>query len=374
MAAIKNALIVGGGFSGMCAAIQLGKLGVDVDLVEIDPGWRVYGAGLTITGATLRALKEIGVIDDVLRQGWGANGVTVRDAQGNLLREIPTPNVAGPEFAAGAAIMRPILAKLLAKATVESGANVKLGVSFASIEDRGQAVEVRLTDGSVGSYDLVVGADGLMSKTRTAIFPDAPGPRYTGQGVWRAMAHRPPDVIRTHLYMGDGIKCGFTPVSNEQMYLFVADNRPENEYIDPKDWVSILKGLLKEFGGRMGELRDELNEESSIIYRPLEALLMPQPWYKGRVVLIGDAVHATTPHLGAGAGIGIEDAIVLVQELERHSNVTEALELHQRRRWPRCKLVVENSLQLGEMEKMGTPGEEHSHLMAQSMAALAEPI
>jgi len=103
-------------------------------------------------------------------------------------------------------------------------------------------------------------------------------------------------------------------------------------------------------------------------------MLMPQPWYRGRVLLVGDAAHATTPHLAAGAGMGIEDAIVLAEELRSRESVTEALQRFQVRRWERCRMVVENSLRLGEIEATGGSQEEHARLMSDSMMALAAPF
>ena len=100
---------------------------------------------------------------------------------------------------------------------------------------------------------------------------------------------------------------------------------------------------------------------------------MPRPWFRGRVVLIGDAVHATTPHLASGACIGIEDALVLAEQLDAVQDVKTALESFQERRWDRCRMVVENSLRLGEIEIAGGDKDEHARIMHDSMIALAQP-
>jgi 2-polyprenyl-6-methoxyphenol hydroxylase-like FAD-dependent oxidoreductase len=124
-------------------------------------------------------------------------------------------------------------------------------------------------------------------------------------------------------------------------------------------------------------VRAQIDEGSQIVFRPLEGLLMPQPWSQGRVVLIGDTVHATTPHLASGACIGIEDAIVLAEELARPGDVPAALRAFEARRWERCRMVVENSSRLGEIEMAGvTPGskDEHAQIMRDSLVALAQPI
>jgi 2-polyprenyl-6-methoxyphenol hydroxylase-like FAD-dependent oxidoreductase len=159
------------------------------------------------------------------------------------------------------------------------------------------------------------------------------------------------------------------------MYLFVTEDRPSNDRIDPARFVALLKTLIAPFAAPIVKaVHDALNESSHIVYRPLEAMLLPRPWSKGRLVLIGDAVHATTPHLAAGAGIGIEDAIVLADELERARSLPEGLKAFEARRFERCRMVVENSERLGEIEITGGDQAEHARIMRESLIAIAAPI
>jgi 2-polyprenyl-6-methoxyphenol hydroxylase-like FAD-dependent oxidoreductase len=370
----KKVLIIGGGFSGMAAAIELRKKGVDVDIVEIDPGWRSYGAGISLGGATLRAFKQLGVLDEFLRLGNAADGVEILTADGTPVATLPTPRLAGPDVPGGGAIMRPVLAMILAQATRASGAQVRLGCTFTSLEQDAEGVEVNFTDGQRRRYDLVIGADGLYSKTREALFPQAPKPRYSGQAVWRAVLPRPPEVNTAKMWMGR-VKPGVNPVSKDEMYLFVTEHRPTNDHVDPATFAPHLRSLLQDFPAPLLQaIRDQITSESSIVYRPLEALLLPQPWHVGRVVLIGDTVHATTPHLASGACIGIEDALVLADEVGRQPDISAAINAFEQRRWERCRMVVENSLRLGEIEMTGGSKEEHAQIMRSSLMALASPI
>ena len=121
-------------------------------------------------------------------------------------------------------------------------------------------------------------------------------------------------------------------------------------------------------------MRSQLTDASQIVFRPLEGLLVPRPWHQGRVVLIGDTVHATTPHLASGACIGIEDALVLAEELAANAQVEASLTAFQARRWERCRMVVENSARLGEIEIAGGDKDEHARIMRESLMALAQPI
>lgn len=371
----RRILIIGGGFSGMAAAIQLRKQGAEVDLVEIDPGWRSYGAGISLGGATLRAFRTLGVLEAFLAQGSATDGVHICAPHGPKVAELPTPRIAGAEVPGGGAIMRPVLARILAEATRAAGTEVHLGCTFTAIEQDAEGVEVSFTDGQRRRYDLVIGADGLSSKVRESQFPGAPRPRYSGQAVWRAVLPRPPEIATATMWMGPRVKPGVNPVSATEMYLFVTEPRPTNDHVDPADFARLLRGLLEGFPApTLQAIRATIGPDSQIVYRPLEGLLMPRPWSRGRVVLIGDTVHATTPHLASGACIGIEDALVLAEELGRGGDVPAALAAFEARRWERCRMVVENSARLGEIEIAGGDKEEHARIMRESLMALAQPI
>ena len=220
-----------------------------------------------------------------------------------------------------------------------------------------------------------MGADGLYSAVRKAVFPEAPPPRYIGQAVWRAVVPRPQGVDRPVMWISGKLKAGLNLVSKDEAYLFLMENRPNNDFVDPSTFVDALSDLLMQFPSPiLSSVRTRLGLDSRIIFRPLEQFLLPRPWYRGRVVLIGDAVHATTPHLAAGACIGVEDAVVLAESVAQSDELTEALDLFQDRRWDRCRMVVENSGRLGEIEVSGGDQGEHTRIMQVSMKALAEAI
>lgn len=369
----QRVLIIGGGFSGMASAIQLAKSGHEVRLVEIDPQWRNYGAGISISGASLRTLDTIGILEDFKKVAWCADGCDVESASGHRLMTLQTPRMAGSHVPGGAGVMRPALAKLMNDKTRACGVDVRLGCTVNTWDERADGILVRFSDGSNGTFDLVIGADGVFSASRDRLFPDAPRPQYTGQGVWRAVLPRL--VERVTMYMGVKAKAGVNPVSQDEMYLFVTESRPVNERIPEAQFVPILKELLQEFTAPViVKVRESLGPQSGVVYRPLEGMLLPLPWHKGRVLLIGDAVHATTPHLASGAGIGLEDGIVIAEELDRASSVAEALQRYDQRRWERCRMVVQNSLRLGQIEIEGGSQQEHGELMRVSQETLARPI
>lgn len=375
---IRRALVIGGGFSGMATALSLHRHvpGIRIDLVELDPQWRVYGAGISLGGATLRTFQALGILNEFLAHGYASDGTQLCAPDGTLLATLPTPSLIGSGVPGNGAVMRPVLARILEQATRQvPGIDIRLGCTFTRITQDADSVEVEFTDGQRRRYDLVVGADGLYSKVRQALFPQAPQPSYSGQSVWRAVLPRPDEIRCTRLWTGLNTKVGVNPVNPAQLYLFVNEVRPDNTFVDPATFVDRLKALLAPFPAPLvQQLREQLDESSSIIFRPLEGLLMPGPWYTGRVVLVGDAVHATTPHLGSGACIGIEDGIVLAEELGRGGALPDALARFMDRRWERCRMVVENSMRLGQIEIAGGDKAEHARLMKASFEALALPI
>lgn len=377
MALVNKVLIVGGGIGGMSAAILLRRQGIDVDLVELNPQWGADGAGITISGPTLRALREVGVVDEVLRVGGSWRAVDICDAGGRLEATVPIDPADGAEDLPGAAgIMRTALAAILGGATRNAGVNVRLGASFESMAQDDGGVDVVFADGSRARYDLVIGADGVNSAVRRHVKPDFAGPRFTGQGSWRAVVPRLRE--NSTIYMGKTTKAGLNPISATHCYLFVLDKREGMDFVAPGKWPHMLAELLEEFDGPIGALREKLLDGSlddhRLLYRPLAGHMIDGPWHRGRIVLLGDAVHATTPHLASGAGIAVEGAIVLAAELARRRSLEGALIGYAGRHYDRARLVVSASGRMGEIERMGGSRDEHTRIMVDAQQALRAPL
>jgi 2-polyprenyl-6-methoxyphenol hydroxylase-like FAD-dependent oxidoreductase len=378
MAAIRNALIVGGGASGLSAATLLNARGIDAEIAEINPDLQPLGSGLTMLGPTLRALKMVdeGALERCVQNGAGHHVLGFGNVDGDIVERLTLPQPAGPDYPGGFGIMRPIFWGLLADMAKQAGTRIRLSTTVAAIEQREDGVEVELTDGTRGTWDLVVGADGLHSKVRELVFPDVPEPLFTGQTVWRAVVPRPSGLESDMgMYYGPRNKAGANPVSEEEMYVFVVENTPELTRPPHEEWPALIRGQLTEYGGLIGWARERMTDPSRVDRRPLHAILVPPPWHRGRVLLIGDAAHSTTPHLAMGCGIAIEDAVVLAELLESHDELEPALDAFIERRYERCRLVVENSLQLGEWEKHpDDPDADPAGLSNASWGALAAPF
>lgn len=370
---LLKVLIVGGGIGGMSTALSLRGIGANVELIDIDPRWGVSGAGITITGPTLRAFKALGVVEEILEEAYTGEGIRVCDVQGNTLKILETPMdpEAGVPGSGGAT--RPGLHRILSKRVHAGGTQVRLGITVDAFRQGPDGVEVSFSNGDKDRYDLVIGADGVNSKVRQLIMPEAPKPEYTGQSVWRVTIPRPAEIDRRTYFLGGPLKVGFTPVSKTEMYMFANEKTPKVFRAHEGLHVELAR-RLEGYGGYVAKVRDGLNEKSDIVFRPLEAFYLPAPWYRGRVLLIGDAAHPTTPQLASGAGIAVEDALVLAEELARASEVPQALEAFMSRRVERCRLVVESSIEIGRLEQERAPAEQQTAVVQKALRKLMEPI
>jgi len=214
-------LVVGGGIGGMAAAILLRRRGFAVNIVELDPEWRVYGAGISITGPTYRAFQWLGILDEVCALGFGSTGaIRIHNTAGQHLADVPTHSIS-PGLPSGGGIMRPVLHQLLRDRTGTEGVSVRLGITAEGFNDQADSVNAPITDGTATAYQAVIGADGAFSAVRAMLFPDAPEPRYTGQYCWRVNAARPPEVTQPYFFMAGQVTAGLMPVSPAKMYMWL---------------------------------------------------------------------------------------------------------------------------------------------------------
>jgi len=374
MSEINKVLIVGGGIGGLCAAIALRRQGFAVDLVEIKSEWTVYGVGIIQQSNVVREMARLGVLDRYLDAAYAFEDVGIYDLQGKPLVRIPGQRLAGPEYPANVGISRLALHQVLSTTAIELGTQVRLGLSVESFEQDAEGVDVRLTDGSTGRYDLVVGADGVYSKIRGMLFGDKYRPRHTGQSVWRYNFPRHPSIDHLASYTGAEGNAGLVPLADNLMYMFSTSHEPGNPWLDPNQFAEIMRDRIKNIGGLVGELREQITDSSQVVYKPMEVVFVDEPWFKGRVLLIGDAAHATTPHLGQGAGMAIEDALVLSLELLGDDATETKLQRFMQRRFERCKYISEKSILAGEREMAKDHSFDRVGLTKDMLKLTAEPI
>lgn len=367
----KRVLIVGGGIGGMATAIRFHELGADILLVDLDPDWRVYGAGITITGPTLRAYKRLGMIDAIREHGAITSGGRMFRYDGTHIRDMDEPALEEGLPATGG-IMRPALHHIMQTRIREADIPVRLGMSVTSLENDGDGVNVTFTDGSRDRFDLVVGSDSVYSSVRRLAFPHMGEAQPTGQGCWRITIRRPPGLERGEFYFGHRYPAGITPCAKDKVYLWMlTPHQPRETHFTKAELYEALKSNLAGFGGHAGWIRDNMTMDDFINYRPLAAVLQPRPWYNGKIALLGDAVHATTPHLASGAGMAVESALVLAEEVDKAATIEAGLEAYQDRRYDRCRDVVETSVAAGRIQLQGGTPEQIGELMGAALHRLA---
>jgi 2-polyprenyl-6-methoxyphenol hydroxylase-like FAD-dependent oxidoreductase len=377
MDTVGKVLVVGGGIGGLSSTIALRHAGVaEVDVVELNPAWDVYGVGILQPGNAIRAMAQLGLAGECIAQGHPMEGSRSHDINGKILADIDFQRPAGVQGPVMNGLTRPRLHKILQDAVLATGANVRTGVTFSSLEQRGDGVAVELTDGTSATYDLVIGADGLNSAVRAAVFDGAPSPEFFGQIVWRYNLPRWPDLNRLWMFDGTRGRAGFVPLAPELMYILLIESAddPDTASLPQDRLAEIFREHLAEFGGPIAEVRDQITDSSLVVVRPVETVLVPPPWHRGRVVLIGDAAHATTPHLGQGAAQAIEDGIVLAEELAAGPGVEAALQRFVARRYERCKIVIEGSTQIGRWEMEGRHDVDYAGTIKRLTDAVAAPL
>ncbi|MBV7378511.1 FAD-dependent oxidoreductase [Maritimibacter dapengensis] len=373
---VRNALVIGGGIGGLCAGIALRQKGIAVDIIERDPEWSVYGVGIIQQMNSIRAMHELQVLDDYLSRAYGFDRTTLFvGPQGHKEAEFDAPRLAGAEYPSNAGILRRDLQKVLGDKVAEVGCDVRLGLTVTDMDDDGTGVDVTYSDGSSGRYDIVVGADGVFSTTRRMILPDAPTPRYTGQWVWRYNLPRPPEVEGIHIFAGP-CNAGLTPLNEDLMYMFLLSEEPEGFKLPVKGSAAAMQERARRTMAppQIAAYLDQITDDAEVVARPLEVILLDDDWHKGRVVLIGDAVHAATPHLAQGAGMAIEDALVLADELGKHDTPDAAFSAYRARRMPRVVHVAKTSILIGDAQMGKVPPVDVGALNGQTMGLMAQPI
>jgi 2-polyprenyl-6-methoxyphenol hydroxylase-like FAD-dependent oxidoreductase len=372
MTAVKTVLIAGGGVGGLTAAVALCKQGIKVELLEKNPEHSVYGVGIIQPNNALRALDTIGLAEECVKRGGAFDAVRVFDRFGTLIGGGSSSADAAPHLPPINGITRPILQEILLTAAQKAGAVIRVGVTIKEWSEKDGKVSVTSSDGATRDYDFLIGADGVSSQLRKDLFPDAPSPVFSGQSGWRYNLARPSELACGELWYGEKSKVGLVPLSPTLMYIFICTHEPGNPFMQVDGLAGKMRHRLAEYGGRVARLREQIVDDRAVVYKALDHLMLPAPWYKGRVLVIGDAAHATTPHLAQGAAMAIEDAVLLGELLARDAPVPDLLEEFMRRRFARSKLVVETSTQLVNWELATWEGPDNFNHQAGVASAMAQ--
>lgn len=373
----SKVLVVGAGISGLTLAVALRLKGYDVDVAEIKTNLTMQvGVGLSLQGNALAAFGKVGLAQEMIEKSIPGCYLNMRKPNGDLLVRQPVIQMGGPGYPATAGISRVALHETLITRARELGANLMMGVTLVSYRDEQNFVSAELSDGSLNQYALIVGADGIYSKIRKFLFPDVK-PRKLGQLSWRVEVPRKLGTFTSDLHFGGAFGVvGTCPISEDRAYLYVIESKELEGPIPEDELLPTLKDMLRSYTSPI--IQDavaSIEDGRAINARPLEALLIPERWYVGRVMVIGDAAHAGPPVLAQGAAMGVEDAVVLAETLASAKNVNEALERFMERRLARASMVVNNSVQLCEWEvnHQASP-QQIGKLMQETQLSLSQPF
>ena len=334
--------IVGAGPGGLTAAVALRRAGFEVEVLERAPTVRPVGAGITLQVNAMRMLAALDLAAPIAAAG--APILRGRIAQPDGTSIVPLVQVTGTVAATtGVAIDRGALSRILEDA-LPAGV-IQVG---QAVRDVGPDARVTTEDGAERAYDAVIGADGIHSAVRTAMFGASPL-RYSGYTCWRGLA-RVGGLDEMVERWGRGLRFGSVPLGPDTTYWFAC----ANEAAGGEDGPDPVADLSARFAGFEPLVTRLIRATPHIMRHDLFDLPPLARWTRDQVTLLGDAAHAMTPNLGQGAGQAIEDALVLASALRAHG-VAEGLSAYEAQRRPRATWFVRQSRQAGVVAQWEMP-------------------
>jgi len=345
-------LIIGGGVAGLTTALALARRGLSCELFESSPRDRDQGSGLLLAPNGLSTLRRLELSEQVRRAGFEPRSMIIARSDGRILQRVDADEWRRRYGFGPVAIHRAALHGLLVDAV--HGLPLRYGTAVVGMRDAAnQPLTVTLANGELLTGELVIAADGLRSSFREQLF----GPtrfRYAGQTSWRGIAeHRLDGEFGQALVemwgRHPGQRFGVVPVDERRSYWFATLAGPPGGQ-DPSREAT-LERLRGDFADFLPSVQVTLRHTQSLIRTDIFDFAPLGSWHRGRVVLIGDAAHATTPNLGQGANQAIESAFVLAQALA-DDELPAALTTYERVRMPKAHWVTRQSWRYGQLTNL----------------------
>jgi FAD-dependent urate hydroxylase len=360
MSSAKRALIVGGGVAGPVAAMALRQAGIDSVVYEAYAGGADdIGAFLTFTSNGLDALRTIDAHHLVLSEGFPTPRMTIQSGSGKRLGDVPLGGTL-LDGTVSQTLKRADLYRALRDEAVRRGTRVEHGKRLVGAETTPGGVVARFEDGTEAEGDLLIGADGIHSRTRRIIDPQAPGARYVpvlniGGYAHAVTVQAEPGTFR--MVFGKRAFFGYAIHPSGEIWWFAnppraaEPTRAELAAIGTEQWREILIEL---FAGDDSPAVEIIRSTPGKLAGWATYDLPSVPtWYRGSMIIIGDAAHATAPSSGQGASMAIEDAVVLARCLRDLPDTGRAFAAYERLRRARVERIVAHGARTSNSKAAG---------------------
>jgi 2-polyprenyl-6-methoxyphenol hydroxylase-like FAD-dependent oxidoreductase len=347
---VREVLIVGGGIAGLSLAGALARAGLAPEVVERAPAWAPLGAGIVLSVNAMAVLRRLGLAEAARARGLALAEAAIADERGRTLGRTDFRSLVA-RHGDTIAIHRADLHEVLLRGS--GGVPLRMGTTVVAIEPAGERVRARLSDGSERECDLLVGADGLRSAVRALVFGANP-PRYSGYTCWRFVTAVERPLPRAVEMWGRGQRLGLVPLADRRVYGFAVANAPPGTREPDAGSAARLRERFARFGGDAPAVLGSIERDEQVIHNDLEEVVQA-PWWRGRVVLLGDAAHASTPNMGQGAAMALEDVAVLAELLVEKRPLDPTLAAWAARRMPRARWVQDQSRRIGRIGQLEHP-------------------
>lgn len=336
--------ITGGGIAGLTAAIALQRIGINPFVFEAAPVTREIGAGIGLGANAFQALDRLGIGKEVSEVCRPLGLFTIYNERGKMLTR--TDTFAKYGAAENFAVHRAELLNILLSHV--NPQNIYTNKRLKNFEQQGNKIQLHFTDGTVGEFDYLIGAEGIHSPTRKQLLPGS-SIRYSGYTCWRAVI----DVSKlpwdqSSETWGKKGRFGIVPLNKGKMYWYACVNTSQD---NEKMKRYTVEDLLRQFGEFHHPVHEilEATKNDNLIHGDIIDLKPIHRYAFGNIVLIGDAAHATTPNLGQGACQGMEDAVILAQEVKKGGDMADAFSRFEQRRLKRTHMIVQRSRMIGKI-------------------------
>jgi 2-polyprenyl-6-methoxyphenol hydroxylase-like FAD-dependent oxidoreductase len=378
MTKVSTAIVVGGGIAGPVTAMALQRAGIAATVYEAyhDTADGI-GAMLSIAPnglAGLDVLDAAHVVDDI---GTPMTAMVLRSWTGKVLAEFGTP----PGLPDQQLVQRAELYRALYDEAAARGIAVVHGKRLVSLTDNGSEVTAQFADGTEATADILVGADGIRSTTRGLIDPDAPSPRYGGLLNFGALVPGAGESTHgaMHMVFGKRAFCGYLVYEDGLGGWFVNLPRAESmslaeqRAVPNEEWLAQLRAAFAGDRTLAAELIGRTDPDDLLVVGPVEDLPTVPTWHRGRVVLVGDAAHATSPSSGQGASLAMESAVQLARCL-RDLPPHQAFPTYERLRRSRVERIIAAAARTNSNKAAGPVARVIRDLiMPVAMRSLAKP-